>query len=50
MELESLGPLREIAPEEFVEHLEHWNLFGGVEQADETLRRLKQAADGAFSD
>jgi len=43
MELESLSPLRNIAPEEFVQHLEHWNLFGGVDQAADTLRRLQQA-------
>ena len=46
IELESLSPLSNIAPGEFVEHLEHWNLFRGVDEAGETLRRLKQAPRG----
>jgi hypothetical protein len=37
IEVESLGPVRKIAPGESVEHREHWHLFGGVDPGDETL-------------
>ena len=31
IEVESLGPLRTIAPGESIKHLEHWQLLGGVD-------------------
>lgn len=30
-ELETLGPLTELAPAEYVEHTEHWQVFTGIE-------------------
>ncbi len=38
IEVESLGPLRKIAPGEFVEHVEHWKLFGGVDRGNERFQ------------
>jgi len=41
LELESLGPLQILEPQETVEHVEHWFLFQGVkiENADESIDR-----------
>lgn len=47
LELESLGPLQRLEPGEAASHVEHWELFSGVdcgvseESLDETLRVLR---------
>lgn len=46
LELETLGPLEELAPGETVEHVERWSLHGGVaidEWTDAELDRVFQA-------
>lgn len=38
IEVESLGPFRKIAQDEFVEHVEHWKLFGGVDRGTKDFK------------
>ena len=41
LECETLGPLVHLAPGQQVEHVEHWELFGGVEGGDDEASLAK---------
>lgn len=45
-ELETLGPLAQLDPGEYVEHVEHWRVFTGV-RPDADYEEIKFLAEGA---
>ena len=45
LELETLGPLEEVAPGEILEHVEHWSLHRGVTIAEWTDAELDRVLE-----